>query len=178
MSGTSRVSRSPTLMPKGETSTRCDRRRQHFTAISAAIHPPIDDPTRTTSLRFEPIEEIEIEVAEIVDAIDPGRQRRAAESRMRRRDDAAAAREKRVKRRLGPKLLDAVENDNRPPGAALGQIEGDIVYSREGRPASHGASSSTSPSQDHMAVSGLVQAGGGVVQMERRDVAFRHGIGQ
>src|SRR5713226_7751903 len=52
MSGMSRVSRSPTLMPSGATRTSPPRRSLLFTAISAATQPPSDDPITTTSRRF------------------------------------------------------------------------------------------------------------------------------
>ena len=52
MSGMSRVSRSPTLMPSGAISTSAARRSVHLTAISAAIHPPSDEPITTASRAF------------------------------------------------------------------------------------------------------------------------------
>src|SRR5262245_2411301 len=55
MSGMSRVSRSPTLMPSGATRTSPPNRSPLLTAISAAIQPPSDEPITITSRRFRSV---------------------------------------------------------------------------------------------------------------------------
>ena len=79
----------PTLMPTGPTSTRRRNRSGALVAISAAIQPPIEQPTRSTASSFKHVHQFEIEVGDIVDAVEPIRQARLAEARMRRRDQAA-----------------------------------------------------------------------------------------
>ena len=123
MSGMSRVSRSPTLMPSGATSTSPARRSLHFTAISAAIQPPSDEPITTTSRSVPLGEKVEIEIGQVVDGVDARHVGRMAEAGMRGREHAAVGGQQVEERRARIEAFLAVEPEDRAPLPALDDLE-------------------------------------------------------
>ena len=113
MSGMSSLSRRPGL--------DADRRHQHQLAKPLrrlARHlggdPAADRTGDQVDLRdVEPIEQLEIDVGDVVDAIEPFRQARFAEARMRRRDHAGALPPAATKRLPGIVTLAAMQKQNR-----------------------------------------------------------------
>ena len=66
-----------------------------FAAISAAIHPPIEQPSDIDRVEVETIQQLEIDVGDIVDAIEPVRQAGPAKARVRGHDQTAPRRKQR-----------------------------------------------------------------------------------
>ena len=67
--------------------------------------------------QIERVEQIEIEIRQIVDAVDPIGQFRGAESRMRRRDDAPVLGEQAQERRLRLQAARTMQHEDRRPFA-------------------------------------------------------------
>ena len=80
------------------------------TASSAAIQPPSEKPTRWTRVEIELIEEVEIEVGEVVDGIEPVRRVGLAEARMLRHDHVVPRGESAMNGSQRPAPLGAVQD--------------------------------------------------------------------
>ncbi len=80
-------------MPAAETSTSFSNRPGSWTAVSAAMKPPIELPTIVGALHPEGIAEVEDEPAEGLDRELPVRHRAVAEPGQVEGDDAVFARE-------------------------------------------------------------------------------------
>ena len=90
------------------------------TASSAAIQPPSEWPTRSTSSRSSCVEKIEIEVGEVGDVIEPVRRVGCAEARMLRRDHVEVLRQLRMKATSAHRLRHADTGAARPRRRASG----------------------------------------------------------
>src|SRR5262249_57678132 len=79
------------------------------------------------ALEAKAIEELEIEVGDVVHAVEPVRQRRFPETRMRRGDHAPLLGEKLDERRIDREPGAAVQIENRRTLAALDELELDAA---------------------------------------------------
>ena len=104
--------RVPVFTPTGPISASRLIRSGTLVAISAAIQPPIEKPTMIDSRQTQAIHQFEIDVRDVVDAVEPVRQRRLAEAGMRRRDHAALFREQVEKRHVEPDAGAPVQIEN------------------------------------------------------------------
>ncbi len=96
-------------------------------AISAASQPPNDTPTTAIVRERQLIDEVEIEIGEVVDAVEPARRLRAAEAGMGRRQHTRARGQRVEHRRVRLDADAGMQEQQRPALPALDHLDADAV---------------------------------------------------
>src|SRR3984957_7925730 len=123
MSGISSLSGGPTLMPTGPEKT-IRRLGRHFGGDPASDRAA----DKVDAVEFQDVHQFEIKMGNVVDTVEPIRQARLAEARMRRCDEAAFFGQRRHEWLLRSETSTTVQKQNGPrrPLAGIEQFKLDV----------------------------------------------------